>query len=276
MANIPIIIEKEGRPLTTSRAIAEQFGKQHNHVLRDIERLTGGLSKSGQSSKQSEDQNSNTLTEEQYLKRKLFFEENFQLTTYTNSQGKEQPMYLITKAGFSILAMGFTGDRAIDFKIDYINAFDRMENMLKTGVSSIALQNIEKRLEAIETTAGKGENAARDAVVNSFLQALKTAFDSGGYYLDKKHAKKPTEQQQGVYLGYYDEFIITMKSTEAYTIYERSTEQPLNYKTLWDILAMAGLIKARTTRQDRRRKFHGKDFSAIQIYIDKAKMIEVL
>ena len=77
-------------------------------------------------------------------------------------------------------------------------------------------------------------------------------------------------------MGYYDEFIITMKSTEAYTIYERSTEQPLNYKTLWDILAMAGLIKPRTTRQDRRRKFHGKDFSAIQIYIDKAKMIEVL
>lgn len=91
--------------MTTSLIVAEQFGKNHQHVMRDIRKLIdemGGVSKIGQSS--------------------MFAE-----TTYTNKQNKQQPMYTMTRDGFSLLAMGFTGAKALQFKLKFIDAFNRMD-----------------------------------------------------------------------------------------------------------------------------------------------------
>ncbi len=52
---------------------------------------------------------------------------NFGLSSYTNSQSKELPMYIISKNGFTLLAMGYTGVKALEFKMAYIEAFDQME-----------------------------------------------------------------------------------------------------------------------------------------------------
>ena len=57
----------------------------------------------------------------------------FAESTYADSQGKAQPMYLMTRDGFSLLAMGFTGERALRFKLDFINAFNNMEAHIKSG-----------------------------------------------------------------------------------------------------------------------------------------------
>lgn len=94
----------EERLITTSLKIAEKFGKEHAHVLRDIRDM----------------ECSDT-----------FRESNFGLSSYKSSQGKTLPMYEVTRDGFTLLAMGYTGKEAMKFKEDYINAFNAMENELK-------------------------------------------------------------------------------------------------------------------------------------------------
>lgn len=94
----------EERLITTSLKIAEKFGKEHAHVLRDIRNM----------------ECSDT-----------FRESNFGLSSYKSSQGKTLPMYEVTRDGFTLLAMGYTGKEAMKFKEDYISAFNTMENELK-------------------------------------------------------------------------------------------------------------------------------------------------
>ena len=95
----------KGNPITTSLLVAEKFGKNHSHVLRDIENLSCS---------------------------KKFRESNFGLSSYTSQQNKELPMYVMTRDGFTFLAMGFTGEKAANFKEDYIVAFNKMEQSLKS------------------------------------------------------------------------------------------------------------------------------------------------
>lgn len=98
----------DGCVTTTSLAVAEMFGKSHLHVLRDIREITA--TNSG-------------LSEE-------FGQSNFGLSSYTTKQNKQQPMYRLSKDGFVILAMGFTGPNAMRFKEAYINAFNAMEQAI--------------------------------------------------------------------------------------------------------------------------------------------------
>ena len=96
-ANAITIIDD--RPMTTSRKVAETFGKPHKNVLRDIRELDvpeewGGL--------------------------------NFEPTSYFDTQGKTQPARIMTRDGFVLLVMGFTGKQAMQFKVAYIEAFNAM------------------------------------------------------------------------------------------------------------------------------------------------------
>lgn len=95
-----------GIPTTTSLKIAEIFAKSHKNVLRDIDRILSQVSEK-------------------------FGKLNFEPSSYANSQGKKQPMYLLTKDGVSFLVMGYTGDKATHFKEAYIEAFNCMEEQLK-------------------------------------------------------------------------------------------------------------------------------------------------
>lgn len=94
----------DGKPVTTSKIIAEVYGKRHDHVLRDIRNLLE--SSDGEVS--------------------LSFGE----TSYTDTFQRQQPMYLIDRDGFMLLVMGFTGDEAMKYKIGFIKAFNAMETEL--------------------------------------------------------------------------------------------------------------------------------------------------
>lgn len=99
----------EGRPVTTSRIVAECFGKQHQHVMRDIRALIAQKPELEQSS-------------------------NFGLLQETvqvgNGGTKKVTIYWMDRKGFSILAMGFTGAKALDFKCAFYDEFERMEKQL--------------------------------------------------------------------------------------------------------------------------------------------------
>lgn len=96
-------VNKEEITVVTSLDIAETFGKRHADVLRDVERLEC-----------SDD----------------FRERNFALSSYKSLQNKTFPMYLITRDGFTLLVMGYTGEKAMKFKEAYIRQFNAMEKAL--------------------------------------------------------------------------------------------------------------------------------------------------
>ena len=101
-----LITVRNDQAVTSSLQVAENFNKDHKHILEAIE----------------------NLTVENMAVRNMFQE-----GTYMNSRGRLYKMFYMTKNGFTLLAMGFTGKKATQFKIQYINAFNQMENQLKTG-----------------------------------------------------------------------------------------------------------------------------------------------
>lgn len=94
--------------LTNSLLVAEKFGKEHDNVLKAIRNiLKEGVVKNNETP---------------------LFEE----ISYTNEQnGQNYPMFVMNRDGFTLLAMGFTGKKAMKFKLDYISAFNKMEKIIK-------------------------------------------------------------------------------------------------------------------------------------------------
>ncbi|EGS0795738.1 Rha family transcriptional regulator [Campylobacter coli] len=109
--NIDVIFKnKDEQIFCTSLDVAKVFGKKHFHVLRDIENILNDLREIGTS---------------QYLS-------NFGLVKYKDLKGELRPAYQISRDAFSLLAMGFTGKKALQFKIAFINAFNQMEQIIKS------------------------------------------------------------------------------------------------------------------------------------------------
>lgn len=104
MVKIIELVKENGQVYATSKQIAEDFEKQHKHVLEAINKLLKDVPES----------------------RPMFFE-----TKSLDKYKREQPAYNLTKDGFTLLAFGFNGKKAMQFKLDYINAFNEMERQLK-------------------------------------------------------------------------------------------------------------------------------------------------
>ena len=101
-----LVIMKDQQAVTSSLQVAETFDKEHSKVMRAIE----GIAKNGD-------------THQMFLK-----------SSHINNQnGQSYPMYYMNRDGFTLLAMGFTGKKALKFKMQYIEAFNKMESHIKTG-----------------------------------------------------------------------------------------------------------------------------------------------
>lgn len=95
----------EGQPLTNSVLVAEKFDRRHDNVYQAVGKLL--------------------ITCPEKLGH-LFVE-----SSYVDIQGKDRPMYIMNRDGFTLLAMGFTGKKALQFKLDYIEAFNKMERVTR-------------------------------------------------------------------------------------------------------------------------------------------------
>lgn len=109
--------------VTTSRQVAETFGKNHQHVLEAIRNL---------------------LKKDVSKIRPMFYE-----STQPDSYGRPQKVYLINRDGFSLLVMGFTGDKALEFKLQYIEAFNAMEKQIKENLQLNVPQNYKEALQLL-------------------------------------------------------------------------------------------------------------------------------
>ena len=98
-----ILSTQNGEPVASSRQIAESFEKNHRDVLRAVDSLKEDVRNFAQ----------------------MFFE-----TDTPDSYGRPQRTYLMTRDGFTLLAMGFTGKAALAWKLKYIAAFNEMEKQL--------------------------------------------------------------------------------------------------------------------------------------------------
>lgn len=100
----PVVSIVNNQTITTSINVADVFGKRHDDVLKAIRSL-------------------NTP--------ELFNARNFAGAEYTDAKGEKRPMFNLTRDGFTILVMGFTGKKAMQFKLAYIEAFNLMEAQLR-------------------------------------------------------------------------------------------------------------------------------------------------
>lgn len=98
-------VKKEEVTVVTSLDVAETFGKEHKNVLADIRNIQNDISSAEFSA--------------------LFYEE-----TYTASNGKKNPMYYMNRDGFTLLVMGYTGEKAMQFKLAYISSLMRWRRLL--------------------------------------------------------------------------------------------------------------------------------------------------
>ena len=101
-----LVILQNEQAITTSLKVAEVFGKRHDNVIQAIEKAQSNL---------------------------LNFkdvEKAFIKASYKDNKGEERPMYYLNRDAFSFVVMGFTGEKAAEFKWKYIQAFNKMEEKL--------------------------------------------------------------------------------------------------------------------------------------------------
>lgn len=153
----------ENEIFTTSLQVAEVFEKEHKNVLRDLEKFKF-----------------NELNFELVTPAEIddFFKKNFILSEYVDAKGERRPMYRMTKDGFALLVMGFTGEKAMLWKIEYIKAFNLMRNELMRIYEEkyqIELANEHEKLfeQKIETARYKeiAEELEQKASDDAFKQA---------------------------------------------------------------------------------------------------------
>ena len=138
--SVPSLEVVNGHPTTLSTQVAEYFGKNHQHVTRDIRNLIEKCPDLGVS--------------------------NFGQTTYKDSQGKKQPCYRMDRKGFVLLAMGFTGEKALQFKIAYIDAFDEMERQLLKKEKNIIVSMVNALPDQYKPAVFEAFDQAHSGLVN--------------------------------------------------------------------------------------------------------------
>lgn len=150
-----ILQNKDGQILASSRDVAEKFGKRHDHVLRDIDNLISDSPKLGS---------------------EMFFE-----TSYQNERRKIYRCFNMNRDGFSLLSMGFTGKKALEWKLKYIEAFNKMEEKLKSSdylseeeklklqlfsKDPLEVASAHKKLVELETAPLIAENNRKQEIIN--------------------------------------------------------------------------------------------------------------
>lgn len=101
-----LVIMQDREAVTSSLVVAENFDRRHDHLIRDIRNLEKDIPNFGE----------------------MFREE-----IGPDSYGRTRKFFYMNRDGFTLLAMGFTGSKAMEFKLKYLRAFNQMEEALKTS-----------------------------------------------------------------------------------------------------------------------------------------------
>ncbi|KAF0339748.1 Rha family transcriptional regulator [Pediococcus acidilactici] len=161
-----LVIMKDQQAVTTSLQVAEVFGKRHDNILRDIENLKKDI---------------------------LNFEEMFSEGTEPDSYGRDRRTYFMNRDGFTLLAMGFTGKKALGFKLKYIEAFNRMEKAIKEEriqLPKTPMEALKLMFEATEETNKKVDRIDSDV---DYLKNNQRLDPTEYAYISKRISRKVYE-----------------------------------------------------------------------------------
>lgn len=147
----------EGRPVTSSRIVAEYFGKQHHHVVRDIRTL---------------------ISQKPDLERNANFGECSETINLANGATRQVPFFWMDRKGFSLLAMGFTGAKALEFKCAFYDEFERMEQALKNPPAPAYITDAQQR--EIQRAVGR-RSEGYGINYQTIYSALKNHFNVPSY-----------------------------------------------------------------------------------------------
>ena len=166
--------------VTTSLKVAEVFEKEHKHVLDAVRRLMRSA------------ENSAVI-------------QMFQESAYLDEQGKERPMFIMNRDGFTLLAMGFNGKKALDFKVAYINAFNKMEAELKSQQTK-QLSAAESLLQSVQLlVAHERQLSLLETQQKNMQKAMNGLFDrvnSLSFENDMMKQKLNNEIERYTVIGY--------------------------------------------------------------------------
>lgn len=184
-----LVVIHKGNPMVSSELVAKKFNKSHKHVLENIRGLIDSAPHQ-------------------------FSRTNFRPSKFINSRGREYDCYVMTRDGFSLLAMGFTGKKALEWKIAFIEAFNSMENKL-----------LEKISPDYEHARLQGK-ASRKQVTDAIKDFIEYATDQGS-----KSAKM-----------YYSN--ITKMEYKALDLIEKNQKVPKGFRDTLDIMDLSFLNTA--------------------------------
>lgn len=156
----------DGKPTTTSLDIARHFGKRHDDVLRLIRNLLEQLPEG--------------------------YARNFAAIKIDTDLGmgrtRQDPAYRITRDGFTLLAMGFTGKKALQFKLAYIDAFNRLEAELSSNPRQLTEPSIDVRAHLL-----RGQNTPEidyPEAVNRAIEKQAWELSHDAYDLLREHMRR--------------------------------------------------------------------------------------
>ena len=118
-----LVIMHDQQAVTTSLILAEAFDKKHKNVIQAIEAKIN-------------------TAENSALLKNMFIEDS-----YTASNGKQNRMYYLNRDGFTFIAMGFTGKKADEFKLKYIEAFNKMEQIVRQELPQTPEEKLELTMQ---------------------------------------------------------------------------------------------------------------------------------
>lgn len=163
----------DGQVTTTSTQVAQHFNKRHDRVIRAIRDLLENLP----------------------AERRPIFGETLNDVSGPNGAIRQEPAYRMTRDGFTLLAMGFTGKEALQWKLAYIDTFNKMEAALTTStpsrISPAQAQHLRELVQLIVDSGKQGHGETwtrlhRKMKVNSYLNLTPTQFDDAVAYLQGK------------------------------------------------------------------------------------------
>ena len=141
-----LVYLKNDEPVCSSLQVAEKFGKEHRNVLQNVDNL---------------------------IAENLAVKSMFKLSSYKADNGQSYRQFYMNRDGFSLLVMGFTGKKALDWKLQYIKAFNQMEKFIR-----------EKQTQTwIETR--KAGKLTRKAETDTIKNLVKYAKTQGSQHADK-------------------------------------------------------------------------------------------
>jgi Rha family phage regulatory protein len=195
----------------SSRTVAEVFGKPHKRVLHAIAQLE--------------------IPEE-------IGRTNFRPSSYTNAQNKTQPEVIMTRDGFSLLCMGFTGAKAMQWKLKFLAAFNAMEAKLVKENDKLEWNAARLQIKAVRKSF---TNAVQDFVAYATEQGSKSApmYYANITKMEYKALDLLDKQKSAVggnfrdTLDLMDISALTMAEVIAKSALESGMQQKMHYKEIY-------------------------------------------